>query len=333
MKKTLICLAASFLIVSCKDDTNRESLLEEPIIYNSETASLDLINGWNDDHIFYNGEASLQFDFYKPSSASPTPLIIAIHGGGFLKDEDAPHPENQMRFDRILDDYGFPWVTAAQMDNRKVAYVTISYREASVNNSYNVLTSLNDVQSFVQYFQDNAASYNIDPNNIVLMGVSAGASSALWVGLQNNVSGIKGLVCFNPQATLNLRDWEFTIFNTSATYDGWYNYGRLTPDILEIDSLIYRGMKRSEPSLKLVDLMDSSDPEIYLVNTWADSVIVWPGPYTIYGDYLHHPRHIERLINRANNTGQTCRLMYYAHLGYADPSQETIIDFVKRVCQ
>ena len=305
----------------------------ESISYNSETSVPELINGWNDNRLFFNGEVSLQFDFYKPSNTTPTPLIIAIRGGGFVKDEDAPSPENQMRFDRILQRHNFPWVTAAQMDNKKVAYTTINYRDASDNNTCNVLQSLSDVEGFVQYFQANASFYNIDPNKIVLMGESAGASSALWVGLQNNIPGIKGMVCFDPQATLNVRDWEYTIFNNSATYSGWYNYGRGDALVLEIDRLIYRGMNRNDPSLKLIDLMDNSDPEIYLVNTWDDSIIPWSGPYPIYVDYLHHQRHCERLINRASNVGLTCRLMYSENLGYAHPSQENIINFVKRVCQ
>jgi len=335
MRRIITILSVCLLFLACEKEADQETLTMESISYNSETSVLELINGWNNDRLFFNGEVSLKFDFYKPSNTSPTPLIIAIRGGSFIKDENAPSPENQMRFDRILQRYGFPWVTAAQMDNKKVAYTTINYRDASDNNTCNVLQSLSDVEGFVQYFQANASFYNIDPNKIVLMGESAGASSALWVGLQNNIPGIKGLVCFNPQATLNVRDWENTIFNNSATYPGWYNFGRYKPNVLEIDSMIYRGMNRNDPSLKLIDLMDNSDPEIYLVHSdWFEwHVCGWGGPYTIYNDYLHHQRHCERLINRAGNVGLTCRLMYSENLGYAHPSQENIINFVKRVCQ
>jgi acetyl esterase/lipase len=101
-------------------------------------------------HIFYPGDE-------KP--AAPAPAIVFFHGGGFRK--------------------GMPDVFFYACDyfaSRGMVAISVQYRLASKESSR--LNCLKDAKSAMRFVKQNAASFGIDPDNIVAAGGSAGGSLA-----------------------------------------------------------------------------------------------------------------------------------------------------------
>lgn len=126
-------------------------------------------------HNFDNGD-SLQLDMYKPKLFDKrSPVLLYIHGGGFAGGER--DDENTIYF-------------ANKMAEKGYAVVSISYRlimkklgfgcETKTEDKINAFdTAAEDIVYAVNYLIDNAESFNIDTNNIVISGTSAGAEAAL----------------------------------------------------------------------------------------------------------------------------------------------------------
>jgi predicted esterase len=125
--------------------------------------------GWNGENI------NLEANIYEPTddTAALRPLIIFAHGGGFVrgKKEDMAFFCNQFS---------------------KKGYVTasIQYRLIPLdkltdisNMKREIVKAMRDFKAAIRYFRANAKTYKIDPNNIFIGGVSAGAITALHVGL------------------------------------------------------------------------------------------------------------------------------------------------------
>lgn len=336
-RKLLTFCLLSLFIFSCSKEKLKESLLKQKdqselkssqqiMGENIETSGTYYMDGINGASLIDEGKDT--FDLYVPHSTEPVPLIIAFHGGGFVYGHrKLMYPAN---FNTAYNQGGVlpPWITIANLDNRKIAYAAVSYTFCNSTNK-SIVNSLEDCQSVIDYFINNATQYNINPNKIILMGQSAGASASLWIGLRNIYPSIKGIVCFDPQASLNLNEWESNIFHAPSLQV------YCQQQIYSLEASGYKGKLYSGinpdtiPDLSLMNLFDPTDPEVYLVSTNTSS---WAS-----GDFLHHDRHIHRLITKSKANGHDKMKFIYdfsqAYFGYGPSSPETIINFCYRVCQ
>ena len=105
---------------------------------------------------------------------SKSPFVIYIHGGGFgAGSKNAAYTKNNFkRVQRLLEN--------------NISFATIDYRFK--NNDDFLLSSLNDAKRALQYLKFNSEKFNLLKNKVALMGTSAGATSSLWIGLQDDLS-------------------------------------------------------------------------------------------------------------------------------------------------
>ena len=96
---------------------------------------------------------SLQLDIYKPRNLQgPAPLLIFVHGGGWVKGDRAD------MLALLVDFAERGYVTAT------VSYTLGSYPQCA-----------EDVSDAVNWFYDHGEAYGYDPHRIALVGASAGA--------------------------------------------------------------------------------------------------------------------------------------------------------------
>lgn len=125
----------------------------------------------------YN-DAGQRLDLCRPNQSVRKTALVFIHGGGFKTGN-----RGQMRgYCKLLAQGGF-------------TSVTIDYRKTKQGHSFPAPNQ--DVGAAVQWLQGRAGQLGIDPNRIVLIGYSAGATLALRVGLDDQV-GAAGIVAVAP---------------------------------------------------------------------------------------------------------------------------------------
>jgi acetyl esterase/lipase len=124
------------------------------------------------------GYRPLQLDLWVPDSATPPPLVVWVHGGGFMFGDRRYLPEtlrpNQV-FDALLE--------------AGLAVATIDYRHAL---EAPFPAQLHDAKAAVRYLRAHADELGISTERIGVAGESAGAHIAALVGLTAHRPDLEG---------------------------------------------------------------------------------------------------------------------------------------------
>jgi acetyl esterase/lipase len=108
------------------------------------------------------GTLDMHLDVYQVPSDKPTPVVIQIHGGGWIRG-DRPSSSGSMG----------PFFVAG------MSVVAVQYRNAI---DAPAPAAIQDVLCALAWVKKNAAKYNFDPNRVVTWGGSAGGHLALMAG-------------------------------------------------------------------------------------------------------------------------------------------------------
>ena len=104
----------------------------------------------------------MHLDVYQVPSDKPTPVVIQIHGGGWIRG-DRPSSSGSLG----------PFFSAG------MSVVAVQYRNAI---DAPAPAAVQDVLCAMSWVKKNAAKYNFDPNRVVTWGGSAGGHLALMAG-------------------------------------------------------------------------------------------------------------------------------------------------------
>ncbi len=142
-----------------------------------EILSTELVYGSNLG--YFNNEVTLSMDVYElaEESEEPRPLVILAHGGGFVFGNKADMQE-------LCEGYARLGYVCASIQYRLYPAVLAFFADSStvVEMSFNAIS---DMRGAVRYFKadaDQGNQFNIDPDNIIVGGISAGAIMALHTG-------------------------------------------------------------------------------------------------------------------------------------------------------
>ncbi|RBP39745.1 acetyl esterase/lipase [Roseimicrobium gellanilyticum] len=108
-------------------------------------------------------------DFWKAETKEPAPVLVFIHGGGFLagnKDHIAPQ-------------------SIVQCLANGVSFASINYRYSS---QAIYPAPMLDGARAIQFLRSKAKEWNIDPKRIGAFGGSAGAGISMWVGFHEDLA-------------------------------------------------------------------------------------------------------------------------------------------------
>lgn len=121
------------------------------------------------------GEQDLKLDLARPEKlAGPTPVVVVIHGGawrGGKKDE--------------------PGMTELMLRYARQGYVSasIQYRLCP---QHHFPAQLEDVKCAIRFLRAHAEKYQIDPQHVGAIGLSAGAHLAMMLGAMGPQDGFEG---------------------------------------------------------------------------------------------------------------------------------------------
>jgi acetyl esterase/lipase len=140
-------------------------------------------------------ERKLNIDFYS-GGKTKAPCVIIIHGGSWSSGDSKQLPD--------LNSY---------LANRGYHVAAINYRLAP---KYKFPAPIEDTKEAIEYLTQHAEELNIDTNNFVLLGRSAGAQIALLAAYTFHDSKIKGVVSFYGPADMA---WGATIKTNKLVLD------------------------------------------------------------------------------------------------------------------
>ncbi len=122
-------------------------------------------------------------DFWQAKSAQPSPLLIFIHGGGWAGGEKTDLPPKLL----------------ATMLKAGVSVASINYRYTKMA----ILPApVHDAARAVQFLRSKAGEWNIDPQHFGAYGISAGATTSLWLAYHDDLADKGGA---DPVARLSTR--------------------------------------------------------------------------------------------------------------------------------
>jgi len=127
---------------------------------------------------------TLFLDLYEPSGDTETsrPVVIVVHGGGFTSGSKSG--DNFVAYATQMAERGF---VSASIDYRlRQEPLTQAEQFAAA------IDAKHDAQAAVRWFRANAATYNINADQISMAGSSAGAVTSLAVGYTSDDPGDSG---------------------------------------------------------------------------------------------------------------------------------------------
>ena len=265
----------------------------------------------------YGNHERNTFDIWLAKSDEPTPLVIYIHGGGFVGGDKSKYydSEDLVRFLKA-----------------GVSVATINYRFMT-EEPYGILASLNDSKRCLQYIRYHAKKYNIDKKRVACSGGSAGAGTSLWLAFSDDMALLHStdpvlkestrLSCagaFATQSTYDIFQWEEILGVPVAE----------TPDQLQSIAIAFGSGNAEKEHLKALTTvrseldfkqkMSSEAPPVFIFNKDTGKI---PGNQD---ELNHHPFHAKVLKEKAEVTGLEA-IVYAPEIGIVDSSGKDLVEF------
>jgi hypothetical protein len=257
------------------------------------------------------------FDIWIADSETPTPLVIYIHGGGFIKGDKSKYysSEDLVRF---LD--------------AGVSVATINYRFMT-DAPYGIQASLNDSKKCLQYIRYKADKYNIDKKRIACSGGSAGAGTSLWLAFHDDMADPQSadpvlrestrLTCagaFATQSTYDIFQWEEIIGVPMADTPEQKLAVATAFGLPYANGIDLRELAGIRKELDFLSQMDKDDPPVFVSNYHHNGI-------PANEDELnHHPLHAKAIKLKAEEVGLEA-VVYAPAIGVTDPSGKDLVGF------
>ena len=246
------------------------------------------------ENVSYGPHERNVLDFYRAKSDKPTPLIIYIHGGGFVGgDKRSFSPQ-------ILQ--------SAHNDGISVAAIHYRFIDGK-----DVLLPMpqRDSARAVQFLRSKAKEWNIDPTRIACFGGSAGAGCSMWIGFHDDLADPNSS---DPVLRESTRITAIGTMGGQSTYDpieikrliggrAWEHpsifksYGLAGPEEAQNPTPEQKKLYDEAASIKH---LTKDDPPLYMTYNEADG----PLPENARpGQGIHHPNFGRQLKAKMDELG------------------------------
>ena len=239
-------------------------------------------------------------DFWRAASATPTPVVFVIHGGGWQGGEK----ERVNKF-----------VNVAGLLAQGISVVAINYRFIKHAEAEGVTppvkAPLHDAARALQFVRSQAAAWNLDKTRIGAAGGSAGACSSLWLAFHDDLADPKSA---DPIARESTRLYCAAVTVAQTTLDpvqmkSWTpnsNYGGHAFGLGSFEQFL-AARDRLQPLIAEYSpyhLVTKDDPAVYLFYNATPAL----------GQEVKNPSHTAnfgvKLQERCQSLGVACELMY-----------------------
>jgi acetyl esterase len=254
-------------------------------------------------NVSYGTDERNKFDLWLAKSERPTPLVVYIHGGGFVNGSK---------------EGASPTMIKACLD-AGVSFMAINYR---FRTSAPIQDILRDCARSIQFVRSKAKDYNLDPARIASYGGSAGAGTSLWLAFHPDLadpqasdpvlresSRLVAAGAVNTQATYNVLRWPEFLGKPNSEW----SRGDETPAFYGASSdAELAKLKHVLDDVDMLKLVSKDDPPVFMFSSQPD------GELSNRGHYLHHPNHARTVKQTCDAAGVPATVWF----GMAEPRLE-----------
>ncbi|HLN31705.1 MAG TPA: alpha/beta hydrolase fold domain-containing protein [Gemmataceae bacterium] len=253
-------------------------------------------------------------DFWQAESKQPTPLLVSIHGGGFLGGDKS--------VDRQL---------LKECLESGISVAAITYR---FSNQAIAPAPFQDSARAIQFLRFEAKEWNIDPKRIAATGGSAGAGISLWLGFHDDMADPKNddpvlrqstrltcMVVFDGQTSYDPR-FIRKLFPGKDTYKNPALAKLFGVDLNKLDELPAEKYRLFE-DVSAINHLSKEDPPVLLIYSRPLDAEI-----TNQGIGIHHALFGKVLKEKMDELGIPCEVVAgNQRIGGASPTRP--IDFLK----
>ena len=261
-------------------------------------------------NIPYGPDTRNVLDFWAATGDGLHPLLIYVHGGGWLTgDKSQKGPAIQPFLDK------------------GISFVAINYRLAPENP---LPTPVHDVARAIQFVRSKAKNWNIDTTHIALTGPSAGGCTAMWLLLHDDLADPNAA---DPVLRESTRVCAASVSVGQTSIDPDIIGSWLGPNVLEhpmiaravgemeIEDVIKKRDQYHDLYVEFspINHVDSKDPPLFMT---CSAEMDLPSRDSSHG--IHHPMYGVKLKEKSDQVGHECHLLipgYSKSTKYADGTE------------
>ena len=247
-------------------------------------------------NISYGPHQDITLNFWKFESESPVPLLVHIHGGGWIggKKNETISP-NELK--------------------KGYSFASIDYRLAGTEL---LPAAVHDAARAIQFFRTKAKEWNFNPARIAVIGGSAGAASSLWLAYHDDMADPKS---DDPVLRQSSRVCGAVAMGGQTTLDPFLLEKKIGPACIQhamiwktvgaknIEDLMENWGQYKDLSLQCSPMthVSKDDPPVFLNYGKPAPIPV------IKGDGIHHAGFGRLLKEKCKKMGIDCYLQVKGH--------------------
>ena len=243
----------------------------------------------------YGPDERQTLDFWTAAGDRPRPLVVIIHGGGWINGDK-----------RLKRPPLAPFLESG------ISVAAINYRLAP---SHPLPAPVHDAARAIQFLRWKGEALGIDPDRIGLIGTSAGACTSMWLLLHDDLADPTAA---DPvlRASTRVRAAAVSVGQTSIDPDVIESW--LGPAVLD-HPMIFSAVGESSMAEVRADAdrhraiyeefspinhVDGDDPPLFMACSAEMDL-----PARSSGHGIHHPLHGVKLKERSDAVGHECHLL------------------------
>lgn len=246
-------------------------------------------------NVSYGSHKMNVLDFYQAKGEGARPLLVYIHGGGWVGGDKK---QNSRAFKPFLD--------------KGISYAAINYR---LTGEAPLPAPVHDAARAIQFLRTKAKEWNIRTDRIVLTGGSAGACTSMWLLFHDDLADPKSK---DPILRESTRVAAAAVRVGQTSIDPKVIEGWLGPNVLKhrminmavgektMKSALVNYEKHSKlyKEFSPYNHVDGDDPPLLM--TYGNNMKL---PSTSAGHGIHHPVYGVKLKEKSESVKHECHLL------------------------
>ena len=244
--------------------------------------------------VSYGPSKMNKLDFWQAEGNGPRPLLVYIHGGGWIGGDKDPVRNIQ------------PFL------EKGISFASINYR---LTGEASLPAPVHDAARAIQFIRSKAGEWNIDKERIALTGGSAGACTSMWLLLHDDLADPQAK---DPVLRESTRVTAAAVAGGQTSIDPKVIEPWLGPNVLK-HAMIYKSVggksmqevmenyKQHEALFKEFspyNHLTADDPPLLM--TYNNNMKL---PSENAGHGIHHPVYGVKMKEKADQVGTECHLL------------------------